>query len=31
MEILGDDIEERVQSGMYLDSINVEEIQMYTE
>nr|MCS5526438.1 hypothetical protein [Candidatus Poseidoniales archaeon] len=31
MEILNEDIEERVQSGMYLDSINVEEIQMYTE
>ena len=31
MEILGEDIEDRVQSGMYLDSIAVEEIQMYTE
>lgn len=30
-EILGEDIEDRVQSGMYLDSIAVEEIQMYTE
>ena len=30
-EILGEDIEDRVQSGMYLDSIEVEEIQMYTE
>lgn len=29
--ILGEDIEHRVQSGMYLDSIAVEEIQMYTE
>jgi len=30
-EILGEDIEDRVQSGMYLDSIAVEDIQMYTE
>jgi hypothetical protein len=31
MEILGEDIETKVQSGMYLDSIEVEEIQMYCE
>ena len=30
-ELLGEVIEDRVQSGMYLDSIAVEDIQMYTE
>ena len=30
-EILGPDIEDRVQSAMYLDSLEVEDIIMYTE
>lgn len=30
-EILGADIEDRVQSAMYLDSLEVEDIIMYTE
>ena len=29
--LLGEDIKNRVQFGMYLDWIVVEEIQMYTE